>query len=306
MPPKLKHIPSYVRKTPEKLRLAFQCLTQPFFKWVPPGHYYSPLPDMDEVNRRAGQIWSDPVPSEIPGINLRRTEQERLLKEFEAFWPDLPFERAQNPRSRYFRPNGAFLFQDAFTLYAMLRKLQPRRVIEVGCGASSAVMLDTCEAKSLKTKLTFIEPYPARLLELTRPEDRSRYELRQQFIQDVPLEIFAELQRGDILFIDTSHVSKIGSDVNHIFFKILPLLRAGVYIHFHDIWYPFEYPLDWLKKGMFWNEAYLLRSLLMFNPYFEVRLFNNYVNRCLTEYVRKTFPLFLDEAGASIWLEKGE
>ena len=113
-----------------------------------------------------------------------------------------------------------------------------------------------------------------------------RFELKVQSIQDVPLETFTRLEAGDVLF-------KIGSDVNHIFFQILPYLAKGMYVHFHDIWYPFEYPKPWLQGGAFWNEAYLLRAFLMFN---------SYVFQCLSDRVKSSFPLFLAEPGGSLWL----
>lgn len=300
---KLRKIPTYFRKAPAKLKLAYQCVRSPFFVWVGPGHYYSPLPDMAEVERRTKYIYPS-TPSELPGIDLRREHHEKLLREFAPYYAKPPIERSHNPNSRYFRPNISFHFQDAFTLYAMIRHLKPARLIEVGCGMSSCVILDSCEALQLDTRLTFIDPYPEFLLQLIREGDRSRFELKPQCIQDVPLEVFAELEAGDVLFIDTSHASKIGSDVNHIFFHILPLLKKGVYVHFHDIWYPFEYPKDWLYRGMFWNEAYLLKAFLMYNPNFEIVMFNNYALRCLAEQVRSDFPRFLDEPGGSIWLRR--
>jgi hypothetical protein len=259
---------------------------------------------MDEVMRRSDTIWAPP-PEMLAGINLRRQEQAELLTLFGRYYSlPLPFERQSNPNSRYFHPNGAFLFQDAFVLHSMIRHLQPTRIIEVGCGYSSCVTLDTCEALKLNTHLTFIDPYAELLLRLTRLEDRSRFDLKQAFIQDVPDELFSGLRENDILFIDTSHVSKVGSDVNHIFFNILPALKPGVVVHFHDMWYPFEYPKDWLYKGMFWNEAYLLRSFLMYNRSFEILLFNNYLNRCMTDRIKADFPLFLEEPGASLWIRR--
>jgi hypothetical protein len=299
----LRNIPSYIRKLPSKTRLAYQCIRAPYFKWVPPGHYYSPLPDMKEVGRRAPTIYAPPSPS-LAGIDLRSEDQGKLLLKFVPYASELPFERSFNPNSRFFRPNGSFPFQDAFMVYAMLRHLRPTHVIEVGSGASSCVMLDTCEALNLSSRLTFIEPYPEHLLRLVHPEDRSRFELKQAFLQDIPLELFTKLEANDILFIDTSHVSKVGGVVNHVFFEILPMLKPGVVVHFHDIWYPFEYPNDWLWKGMFWNEAYLLRAFLMYNTSFEIFLFNSYLNKCMTERVKQNFPMFLEEPGASLWLRR--
>jgi predicted O-methyltransferase YrrM len=300
---KLKHLPSYIRNAPKKLRLAWKCLREPYFKWVPPGHFYSPVPDMKEVEQRANQIWPKP-PLEIAGIDLRASEQAKLLSLFEGFRSEQPFERDQNPQSRFYRPNGSFPYQDAFVLYAMIRHIRPRRLIEVGCGSSSAVILDTCEALKLETEITFVEPHPEWLLRMTRAEDAKRYKLIRQCIQDVGTEIFQALEAGDVLFIDTSHVSKAGSDVNDLFFRILPALKPGVFVHFHDIWYPFEYPRDWFLKGMFWNEAYLLRALLMYNPAFEIRMFNSYLNKCMTEHVKASFPLFLEDPGGSVWVKK--
>ncbi len=272
---RLRDIPSYIWKAPAKLRLGYQCLRAPYFKWVPPGHYYSALPDMEEVKRRSQTIYAA-APKTVAGIDLRPQEQAALLDEFEKYYPDPPFERSANPRSRFFRPNGSFPFQDAFVLYAMMRRARPGRIIEAGSGMSSCVVLDSCEALSLNTKLTFIEPYPEPLLRLVRR----------------------------VLFSDTTHVSKVGSDVNHVFFEILPRLKPGVIVHFHDIWYPFEYPHDWLLKGMFWNEAYLLRAFLMFNTAFEILFFNSYVSHVLAERIKKRFPLFMEESGASIWLRR--
>jgi hypothetical protein len=300
---KLKHVPSYIRRTPEKLKLAYWCLTEPYFKWVPPGHYYSPLPDMKEVAGRADKIFGPP-PDSIPGIDLRPEQQKELLSSFKRFRADAPFERKVNARARFSYPNGSFPYQDAFVLSGMIRWLAPGRIIEVGCGASSCVILDTCEAFVPGAKICFIEPYPELLKELARPGDLQSAELRQNYIQDVPLELFAGLREKDILFIDTSHVSKVGSDVNHIFFQIFPVLQPGVVVHVHDIWYPFEYPRDWFGKGMFWNEAYLMRAFLMNNPRFEILLFNSYLHHVLKEQITVDFPGFADQWGASLWLRR--
>lgn len=292
-------------KIPAKLKLAYRCIRGPYFRWVSPGHYYSPLPDMSELARREAQIFGA-QPREFAGIDLHAEEQVRLLTAFAPYYSHRPFDRAQNPKSRYFWPNQSFPFQDAFVLYAFLRHFQPSHVVEVGSGLSTCATLDTCEDLGLKMRLTLIDPYPDWVNRFVRPQDSSRYSLRQQFIQDVPLDLFASLGPRDILFIDTSHVSKVGSDVNHIFFQILPVLKPGVIVHFHDIWYPFEYPKDWLNRGIFWNEAYLLRAFLMFNPSFRVLLFNNYLNHCSADLVKSTFPLFLQDQdqGLSLWLQR--
>jgi hypothetical protein len=299
----LARLQHYFLRGKRRLAIACDCMRGPHFRWVAPGHFYSPLPDMREVERRNDYIYPT-NPSEPAGIDLQREGQLELMHQLLGYRTELPLDRARNKGARYYRPNGSFLFQDAFTLAAMIKHLKPARLVEVGCGMSSCVTLDTCEALQLNTQLTFIEPYPKYLLGLLRPEDQKRFTLKSQFIQDVPIEVFTELEAGDILFIDTSHVSKVGSDVNHIFFQILPRIKSGVYIHFHDIWYPFEYPKDWLHRGMFWNEAYMLRALLSLNPAFRIILFNNYLLHTMAECIKSDLPLCFEEPGASIWLQR--
>jgi len=258
---------------------------------------------MAEVDRRSGAIFGQ-RPNELPGIDFNIEKQKELLSRFKEFYPDVPFERSVNPKSRFFRPNGSFPFQDAFSLYAMIRLWKPKRIIEVGCGASSCVILDSCEALKLNAEITFIEPYPELLLSYLRPGDQTAAKITKEFIQDVPLDLFARLEENDILFIDTSHVSKLGSDVNFIFFEILPVLRKGVIVHFHDIFYPFEYPEEWVRTGTFWNEAYLLRAFLMYNRDFEILHFTRYLNHVLPDEMKTSFPLSVEDPGASLWLRK--
>ena len=96
-------------------------------------------------------------------------------------------------------------------------------------------------------------------------------------VQNVKLIEFEKLEPNDLLFIDSSHISKIGSDLNYLLFEVLPSLKPGVIIHFHDILYPFEYPYEWIEKGIYWNEAYLLKAFLMHNKNYEILLFNDTV-----------------------------
>jgi hypothetical protein len=126
----------------------------------------------------------------------------------------------------------------------------------------------------------------------------------QKRVQDIESKIFSELTRGDILFIDSSHVSKIDSDVNHIFFRILPLLASGVHIHFHDIGFPFEYPKEWIYEGRAWNEAYLLRAFLQYNKFFRIEFYNEFMALYYPEKLKEYLPISMINPGTSIWLER--
>jgi len=123
-------------------------------------------------------------------------------------------------------------------------------------------------------------------------------------LQDVDASEFEALRANDILFIDSTHVSKINSDVNRIFFEILPRLSPGVHIHFHDISYPFEYPKEWVYEGRAWNEAYMLRTFLQYNTAFRIVLMNTFMERYHESFFQERMPLCLKNIGGSIWIRK--
>ena len=154
------------------------------------------------------------------------------------------------------------------------------------------------------TEITFIEPYPELLQTLTGPEEQ-RVTLVPKPVQEVDTSVFEQLEAGDILFIDSTHVSKIDSDVNHHLFRILPSLKSGAYIHFHDIFYPFEYPSDWiLGENRSWNENYILRAFLMRNDRYEVVFFNSAFANLADPAVRDSGTTFFRNSGGAIWLRK--
>src|SRR3989338_1947655 len=129
--------------------------------------------------------------------------------------------------------------------------------------------------------------------------------LRPKKMIEIGLDIFKQLEKGDILFVDSTHVSKTGSDVNYIIHQILPHLNPGVFIHFHDIFWPFEYPEGWIvDNGWYWNEAYMLRSFLQYNINFQVASFSTYLWHHSHTQMSKYFPLGVHNPGGAIWLQK--
>lgn len=271
--------------------------------FVPAGHFYSPIPSLDEVRQREDRIWG--YEPSLPGIDLRADEQLALVEQFRRFYADQPFPEKPGPDTRYWFDNDWFGHGDAIVLHCMLRHLRPRRVIEVGSGFSSAVMLDTNE-RFLDNRMacTFVDPYPERLLSVLRDGDRERIEIVGQPVQDLDLERFRALEAGDVLFIDSSHVSKVGSDVNRLVFEVLPTLAPGVVVHVHDILYPFEYFKEWVYEGRAWNESYLLRAFLMFNDEFRILFFNSYLRHFHAERVSDALPVWKTNPGGSIWLRR--
>lgn len=270
----------------------------------PAGHFYSPIPCLEEIRKQQTRIFGE-IPREIAGIDMNPDGQLELLGKFTSYYRDMPFEAGKKEGLRYYFENPAYSYSDAIFLHCMIRHTRPRRIIEVGSGFSSCMMLDTNELYfDGKIESTFIEPYPELLESLVRETDQVR--IIPDRLQDVDLRLFDTLKANDILFIDSTHVSKIDSDVNRIIFDILPRLAPGVYIHFHDIFYPFEYPKDWVLEGRAWNEAYLLRAFLEFNSSFRVILMNTYLSHFHQEALEAKLPLCLRNTGASIWLRKTE
>jgi hypothetical protein len=188
----------------------------------------------------------------------------------------------------------------------MILAHRPRRIIEIGSGFSSACMLDALDAGGIEEcRLHCIDPHPERLLGTLRGADRQRVTIDQQPVQAVSRELFRTLQANDILFIDSTHVLKTGSDVACELFEILPVLEKNVLVHFHDIQYPFEYPEEWaVRRNFSWNEVYALRAFLMYNRDFEILFFNSFFTARQRPKIAASAPGFLRNPGGSLWLRK--
>ncbi|HEX3232254.1 MAG TPA: class I SAM-dependent methyltransferase [Pyrinomonadaceae bacterium] len=271
---------------------------------APEGHFYSPIPDHNEVRRNEERIFR--IPKSLSGIELNIDEQLLTLNSLASFGAEMPFQAEKTKGLRYCLKNSMFGFADGISLYGLIRHLKPKRIIEVGAGYSSCVMLDTNERFfENRISCTFIEPNPAAFLSLIKPGDLDRIQLVRTPLQEVDPNTFRNLSANDILFIDSSHVSKAGSDVNYLIFEVLPELQSGVYVHFHDIFYPFEYPKHWIcDLGISWNEAYLLRAFLQYNQSFRIALFINYLERFHLDQLRALMPQSAGGAGGSLWLRK--
>jgi hypothetical protein len=289
-----------------RFKHAARSLSSPFLRMFPAGHFYSPLPDMKQIVAQQDKLFNRNV-AECAGLDLRAEHQLAVLGELAKFYAEVPFAETASGDGRYYYGNAFFKHGDAIVLYAMLRRLQPARVIEVGSGFSSAVMLDTNEKfLSGKIQFTFIDPFPGRLMGLLSESDRRRHSIVKKPVQEVAAHEFDMLAAGDVLFIDSSHVVKIGSDVRYLLWEVLPRLRAGVVVHFHDIMWPFEYPQEWVLGGNAWNEAYFLRTFLQYNRVFQIEYFNSYMALVHERELRERMPLCLANPGAGLWLRKSE
>ncbi len=282
-----------------------------FIRFASLGHFYSPIPDLSEIDSKQEDIF-DRSAIKIPGIELNEESQLQLVESFSLLYKEIPFSSTKSEKLRYFLDNLFFSYGDGIILYSFLRHFSPKRIIEVGSGFSSCEMLDINDLfLNKQIDFTFIEPFPDRLFGLLFEEEKKKVRVEVKPVQEVELNIFSSLEANDILFIDSSHVAKINSDVLHILFYILPQLKKGVIIHFHDVLWPFEYPMNWLEAGRAWNEAYILRAFLQYNPAFEILYFNSYMALHHADVLGESMPLVLKKpsseetpGNSSLWIRK--
>ncbi|HWE37991.1 MAG TPA: class I SAM-dependent methyltransferase [Isosphaeraceae bacterium] len=241
-------------------------------------HFYEPIPDTVSLK---DDLWARP--SAMVGVDMRVEAQLELLAAF-----------AERYKSEYEGVDPITRgTPDWEALYCVVRHFRPRRIIEIGSGVSTrvaALAVEENRRHGVDARLTAIEPYPSDELRAGFP---GLSDLKVTQVQDVPLSEFEALGENDILFIDSSHVLKLGSDVQYEFLEILPRLRPGVVAHVHDIFFPFEYRRDWpMEQSIFWNEQYLLQAFLAFNSAFEVLLSNSYIHHAHPDALRRAFDRY--------------
>jgi predicted O-methyltransferase YrrM len=271
----------------------------------PPGHFYSPVVDVNDTH--AIEAVRSRTLAQFPAEVRIDPEQIMMRMQRWAKYPIcFPFPRNQSSEYRFYFDNPLFGCHDASALFSILMEFRPRRVVEIGCGFSSSLLLDVNERFfEGRLDITLIDPSIDELKNTFEWLRSPNARLLNKKVQDVPLEVFERLEGNDILFIDSSHVSKTGSDVNHYLFRIVPRLKTGVLVHIHDILVPFEYLEDWvLKEKRSWNEAYLIHAFLQFNQAFDIIYWANFAWHRLREELARLMPLCLENEGGSLWLQR--
>jgi hypothetical protein len=274
-------------------------------------HFYEPIPDTRTLK---DQLWLRQ--SQLIGININEQKQVEMINQFLRFkneYDNFPKNRTSKAW-QFYANNPHFGPVDAEVLYCMIRHFQPKKIIEIGCGystyLSAEAVLKNKDENGFRADLIAVDPHPNGVLKSGFP-GLSR--LITKKIEDVDLEEYKALRENDILFIDSSHVLKIGNDVHHEYLEILPRLNKGVIVHIHDIFYPCEYPKMWvLKMRRFWNEQYLVQAFLAFNNAFEVLWCGSYMRLkhsdkladAFASYNRATVWSTYRPGATSLWIRK--
>jgi Methyltransferase domain len=234
----------------------------------------------------------------MPGVDLGLARGLALLEEvvprhIESFRARFPLHQVAG--EDFFLINGTYMAIDGHVYWSLIREYRPRRIIEIGAHAST--MIATAAVASRQTEgapicqITAIEPYPSDYL---LREDGRSITLIKSKVQDISLELFTSLEAGDILFIDSTHMLRTGSDVQYEFLEILPRLSPGVLVHLHDISLPKHYPKVYFDNRIYWNEQYLLQAFLAFNNRFEVLWAGNGMMLAYPEQMQRTFREYAD------------
>src|SRR5437867_6724324 len=223
---------------PRERALMF-CIERFFPQWRSLSiHESSPV-----LGRGANRRLTKEAPASFSGIDLREDRQLALLEKLSRYYAEIPFPAEKNERFRFAFDNPSYSWADAIILFCMIRELKPSRILEIGSGHTSALILDTNERYfGGGIDCTFVEPHPQLLLSLLRPNEDRETRVIPRKLRDVNLTLFDTLEAGDILFIDSSHVVKAGNDCHLLFSDVLPRLNPGTLIHFHDVFERFEYP----------------------------------------------------------------
>lgn len=208
------------------------------------------------------------------------------------------FSAAVRRQQEFTLDNDYFSTPDAEVLYSVVQLFRPARVVEVGSGNSTLLFRLAVEDARIDTKITSIDPFPRRSVEAVADNIiRSRAELTS-------VGTFAQLQAGDILFIDSSHEVRTGNDVLFIFFQIFPALRPGVVIHLHDIFLPHDYPQDWVAESRWgWTEQYLLQAFLTSNNEYDVLWPGHLLQRAHADF-ESHFSNVGSKTAKSFWMIK--
>jgi len=270
-----------------------------------PVHYYEPIPD---TRKLPDHLWEGC--SDLVGIDMREQCQLTLLDAFSgkfgSEYTSFAREKTSDP-TEFYISNSSFAPVDAAVLHCIIREFRPRKMVEIGSGMSTLVAANAIKQNEAEfgegCELVAIEPYPREYLRGGIP---GLARLISKQVQDVPLSEFTDLDRNDILFIDSSHVVRTGGDVTREYLEILPRLTPGVLVHAHDIFFPHEYPKDWLmERHHFWTEQYLLQAFLAFNDSFEVVWGSNYMGAKHPDKTNECFPfVVMGKGGSSFWIRR--
>lgn len=268
---------------------------------ISPSNYYSTIPTIGEV--RDSFEYSEFAPyldNEIFDRDSMRQELLSLIEYTKDFDPAIDGNELEC--SEYYWRNGQFSYSDAASYHAFIKKYKPKRIVEIGSGFSSLVALGAIKQNEFG-ELVCIEPYPRPFL--SDLDNKDELQLIKLPAQKVTVEKLNDLLTdGDILFIDSTHTVKSGSDCLHIYLRLIPKIRKRIFIHVHDIFLPFALPMDWaISHQIYWTEQYILLALLINNKKAKTLFGSAYHKEFNSELLEIFMQGRYQSGGGSFWFE---
>jgi hypothetical protein len=252
---------------------------------VLPMHFYSSVPDIRDLRRRTDWM----APRSMHGISmLSESDQIAWLAELLRA---LPAGYVAHATAVQRHGGDGYGEMEADVLAAFVARRQPRRIVQIGCGVSTAVMLDAAGLAGYRPTIICIDPYPTRFLERSAAD--GAIQLIANNAQDVPISTLVDLEAGDLLFVDSTHTVKPGSEVDRIILEVMPRLARGVFVHFHDIHFPYDYSRDLLSGDLFFaNESVLLYAFLLDNPLYRIELCMSLLHYAAPDALKRLIPRY--------------
>ncbi|HFA48649.1 MAG TPA: class I SAM-dependent methyltransferase [Bacteroidetes bacterium] len=234
-----------------------------------PHHFYSQTPDIAALKKDT--YWK--AASSMYGIQGTEIEGQVAFAQ-SCFTPELTAALSHLDVHKTAivenGEDGGYGPIEADFLYCFVSKQRPKKIVQVGCGVSTSIVLRAAKDAGYRPEVVCVEPFPMPFLEKMNAEGRIR--LVKEKAQKVDLETLTDLGENDLFFVDSTHTVKPGSEVNRIILEVLPRLKKGVFVHFHDIYFPFDYKRDLLEGDLFfWAESTLLHAFLVGNNRYTIR-----------------------------------
>ena len=253
---------------------------------VIPDHFYSSIPNIKELKN--SQSWRKPYSL----IDINGTDLEKQLQWVKTCCSEKNQEIMKSKDIHFLscqENEYGFGKIEADFLYSFISRFQPQKIIQIGCGVSTKTILMATQDKNYKADITCIEPYPTPyLIERSRS---SEINLIAEKAQEVSLDLLTNIGENDLFFVDSTHTVKPGSEVNRIILEVLPRLKKGTFVHFHDIYFPYDYHPEILTKQIyFWNESILLQAYLTNNPKYEIKASMSMLHYYKQEELKQLLP----------------
>lgn len=253
-----------------KLGLVFRVI-------ILPDHYYSPIANLRDL--RKNKIWQKK--SKLIGMKINLNKQIKNLKKIAIYKSD--YETSDLHRQAIKNNAGlGFGEIEAQALEGFIKYYRPDKIIEIGSGVSTYIMINS-GAKNI----TCIEPHPSKFI-----LQNKKIKLIKEKLQNCNFKVFNQLKKGDLIFIDSSHALKLGGELTEIYLEIIPRLKPGVFIHIHDIAFPYQY-LPNADRAMFqWLETQFLQALLVNNSKIEILFCLSHLHYEKSIELKKIFPKY--------------